>query len=93
MGSTVSSKTFVSPSSLGSSGWLPVPSIEALSPPRNRSTTASAAASWSMGGLALGAGDADAWSIEGAADADAAALALADGAPDGAFGGGGVPGA
>ncbi len=83
IGSTVSSKTLVSPSSLGSSGWLPVPSIDALSPPRNRSTTASAAASWSMGGLALGAGDADAWSIDGAADADGAALALADGAPTG----------
>jgi hypothetical protein len=45
-----------------------------------------------MGGLALGAGDADAWSIDGAADADGAALAAADG-DDGAFGGGGVPGA
>ena len=78
----------MSPSSFGSSGWLPVPSIDALSPPRKRSTTARAIASWSTGGLALGAadGDADAWSIDGAADADGAALALADGAALGAYG-------
>src|SRR6185436_15129809 len=84
--STVMSKTLTPSTIFGSSGTLPGSGNVAPSPPRKRSTTASAFASWSIAG-ADADGDADgAWlidaSADGAADADAAGAADALGAPE-----------
>ena len=87
MASTERSNTLVEPSSVGSSGRLPVPDIDAPSPPRKRSTTALALASWS----AVGAPEADGsctWP-----GSDGAADAAAEGAGDGATGVAATPGA
>ena len=82
------SKTPTPSTIFGSSGTFPESGKDAPSPPRNRSTTASALASWSIAG-AEGDGDAEgAWLIDGsaedAADADADGAADPPGEADGA---------
>ena len=81
------SKTFTPSTIFGSRGTLPGFAIDAPSPPRKRSTTASALASWSIGGPD-GDGDADgAWLIEGdSAAVEGAAEAEGEGAVAGPLG-------
>src|SRR4029079_17342124 len=88
--SIVMSKTFTPSTTLGSSGTLPGLSIDAPSPPRKRSTTARALASWSIAG-ADADGAADGSSLiagdsagDAAAEADGEAAADAAGEPLGA---------
>src|SRR4026209_2727812 len=84
--STVMSNTLTPSTIFGSGGTWPGSGKDAPAPPRNRSTTASALASWYIAG-AEAAGEADGeWLIDGSAARPA-------GAPAGARAGGPVAGA